>query len=110
MHLVLLCLRYIHLFGFASLGGGLLAQVSLEEKTVSRAVWHGALTQLVTGFLLVGLKEPHVNHAKIGVKLLLLLVILGILLIHRKKTIPRNSFLALLLLVLTELGVAVFWA
>jgi hypothetical protein len=52
-------------------------------------MFHGALTQLVTGLALVGIAEAaldaDVDHMKVGIKLLILLVITGLVWANRKK-------------------------
>lgn len=68
----------LHFIGLASLLGGFLVQMKSPTKKVEAAMVHGALTQLVTGLVLVGVAEAgdgDVNHVKVGIKLLLALVI-----------------------------------
>ena len=61
--------------GLASLLGGFIVQMKSPDKGVNPAMLHGALTQLVTGVLLVGIASAglvpgeEVDHAKIAVKL-----------------------------------------
>jgi hypothetical protein len=81
---------------------------------VNNAMFHGILTQLVTGLALVGVLEgmpdEDVNHAKIGVKLVVALVIGALVLVNRKKRVLSNGlYLALLGLTVVNIGVAVFW-
>ena len=83
----------LHFLGLASLIGGFLVQIKSSPRVVNPAMLHGALTQLVTGVLLVGLRYPlHESdgwelpdNAKIGVKFVVLLVVLGLILANRKK-------------------------
>jgi hypothetical protein len=84
----------LHFLGLASLIGGFLVQIRSSPRVVNPAMLHGALTQLVTGVLLVGLRYPlHdsdpewdlPDNAKIGVKFVILLVVLGLILVNRKK-------------------------
>ena len=85
----------LHFLGLASLIGGFLVQIRSSPRVVNPAMLHGALTQLVTGVLLVGLRYPlHdsdpdewalPDNAKIGVKFVILLVVLGLILANRKK-------------------------
>ncbi len=71
----------LHLLGMAAVVGGWIAVRS--GRTVTAPIVWGARAQLVTGLLLVGLAESSstddfsVNHAKIGVKLLLALVVVA---------------------------------
>lgn len=60
-----------HLLGMAAIVGGWFA-LRAGASTLSPLVW-GARAQLVTGIILVGIEEmagDDVNHAKVGVKLL----------------------------------------
>ncbi len=85
----------VHFIGLASVVGGFLVQMRSAEKGVNPAMWHGALTQLVTGVILVGLAEMQdwdVDHAKIGVKLALTVVITVLAFIGRKKPLPQTAF------------------
>ena len=65
----------LHFVGLAALLGGVLVQVKdtiAGKGRIIAAMIHGALTQLVTGILLVGLLEMSggdVNNTKIAVKL-----------------------------------------
>lgn len=81
----------LHLVGIASLLGGFLTQMKQMKSGETRivpAMTHGALTMLVTGLALVGINEGndhHLNNVKIGVKLVVLLVILGLVWTNRDK-------------------------
>lgn len=70
----------IHLLGMAAIVGAFFAV--LRAPRYVPAFGYGALTQLVSGLVLVGMREANVvpgegplNHAKIGVKLLIALVV-----------------------------------
>lgn len=106
-------LVFLHFIGLAALFGGLFAQIKSDPRIVNAAVIHGALTQVVTGVLLVGLLEgmdADVDNAKIGVKLLVALVITVLAFANRKKTsIPNGLFLGLMGLTALNIAVAVFW-
>ncbi len=47
----------LHFIGFAALFGGAFTQLKGPKRIVNAAKFHGALTQLVTGILLLGLQE-----------------------------------------------------
>jgi hypothetical protein len=106
-------LLFLHIIGLAALFGGLFVQIKSDPRVVNNAMLHGILTQLVTGLLLVGVLEgsdADVNHAKVGVKLLVALVIGVLVVVNRKKTaLPNGLYLALLGLTVLDIGVAVFW-
>lgn len=108
-HLVLL----LHFVGFAALFGGAFVQLKGPTRSVNAAMLHGAITQLVTGLLLVGFLEMgdgSVNHAKVAVKAVVLIVIFVLVLVNRKKQeLPSGQFWAILGLTLANAAVAVFW-
>lgn len=102
----------LHFVGLASLLGGFLVQMRANERGVNPAMWHGALVQLVTGVLLVGLAEgmdEDVNHAKIGVKLAIVVVITVLAFIGRRRPLPQQGIWAAIgLLTLANVVIAVF--
>jgi len=105
-------LLILHFVGLASLLGGFLVQISSSPRVVNNAMFHGALLQLVTGILLVGViemaKEETLNHAVVGIKLVVLLIITGLVLVNRKKESVSNAvWLAIGLLTLLNIVIAV---
>lgn len=108
LYYILLALRFFHFMGLASLMGGLLTQMKESVKKINPAIRHGAYTQLVTGLAMVALREPFVNHAKVGLKLLILVVITGLIFKFRNKELPKSIYLTLLALSVLEVLVAVF--
>ena len=111
-HLVL----FVHFLGLASLIGGALVQVRSAKPAIIPAIRDGAWTQLVTGLILVVIREltatpEHpVNHAKIGVKLIIALVVVVLVVLNRKKeAIDRNTLLGILGLSVLNVGVATLW-
>ncbi len=106
-------LLFLHFIGLAALFGGLFVQVKAHPRVVNNAMFHGILTQLVTGLLLVGVLEAgdhEVDNAKIGVKLLVALVIGALILVNRKKqALADGLYLGLLGLTVVNIAVAVFW-
>ena len=106
-------LIFLHFIGLAALFGGLFVQVKASPRVVNNAMFHGILTQLVTGLLLVGVLEAgdhEVDNAKIGVKLLVALVIGALVLVNRKKpSLPDGLYFGLLGLTALNIAVAVFW-
>lgn len=104
----------LHFVGLASLLGGFLVQLRTSPRVVNAAMFHGALTQLVTGVLLVGLSYSvdgeEVDNAKITVKLVILLVVLGLVLANRKKEqVPTPVWGAIGALTLANTAIAVLW-
>ena len=87
MDLVYDVLVALHLLGMAAIVGGWFALRTGSTHFPASLVW-GARLQLLTGLLLVGLREMDdmaVNHAKIGVKLgLSILVVVAAELANRR--------------------------
>lgn len=109
-----LILLFVHILGFAALIGGLLAQAKEPVKRVNAAMRDGAGTAFVAGLALVGVLEAgdgDVNHAKVGVKVVIGLVILVLVMVNlRKERIPQGLWLGLLALSVLNVAVAVFWS
>jgi cytochrome bd-type quinol oxidase subunit 2 len=107
-------LLFLHFIGLAALFGGAFVQLKTSPRVANAAMWHGALTQLVTGLLLVGVVEMgdlyDPNHVKVGVKLVVALVIAALIFVNRKKqALPDGLFFGLLGLTALNIAVAVFW-
>ncbi|MFO7689789.1 MAG: hypothetical protein R6W83_04415 [Cryobacterium sp.] len=110
-------LLILHFIGLAALLGGFLVQIkpTLKGKgAVVPAMFHGALTQLVTGILLVGIIEmgalASIDNGKIGVKLLLVVVITALVVRYRKKaTAPSWVLWAIGALSVANIVIAVLW-
>lgn len=111
-------LLVLHFIGLASLLGGLMVQLSARGgRVVNPAMLHGALTQLVTGVAMVGMAsgidslDKDVDNAKIGVKLVVVLVITALCQVNRKRAaIADGLFFALFGLTLANVVIAVFWS
>lgn len=107
----------LHFLGLASLIGGAMVQLSARTgRTVNLAMLHGALTQLVTGLALVGLAEAvdsldqDVNHVKIGVKLVVVLVVTALCWVYRRRdVVPDALFFAIFGLSAANVVIAVMW-
>lgn len=112
LHLLLV---FLHILGAAAIVGGWLA--AFKTPTVTQWQWIGALTQLITGLLLVGLAEMgdhEVNNFKIGVKLLIALVVVVAAFIGRRKVknnqeVPKGLAHAVGGMAFINIAVAVFW-
>ncbi|MFC9279325.1 hypothetical protein [Streptomyces collinus] len=106
----------LHIVGIAALLGGFLTQMKAMGRGTARFVpgmLHGAFTMLVTGVALVGLNEAdghHVNTVKIGVKLALLIVILGLVYVQRdEEKVDKRVFGLVGLLTMANIFIAVLW-
>jgi len=114
MEILRLVLLFLHILGFAALIGGLLVQAREPQKSVNAAMRDGAGTAFLSGLLLVGVLEAgdgDVNHAKIGVKFAVGLVILVLVMANaRKPSIPQGLYVGLLALSVLNVALAVFWS
>ncbi len=106
----------LHFIGLASLLGGVMVQVKdtiAGKGRIVAAMIHGALTQLVTGVLLVGFIQMaggDINNTKIAVKLGVVLLITVLVFLFRKKQ-PVASWVIWLigLLTVANIAIAVLW-
>ena len=114
MDILRLVLLLLHVLGYAALLGGLLAQLRDGEKKVNALMRDGAGTAFVTGLLLVGILEgldADVDHAKIGIKLAISLIVLVLVMANlRKPSIPTGLWGGILALTLINIVVALFWS
>ena len=113
METLRLVLLFVHVLGFAALLGGLLVQVRDDTKVVNPLMRDGIGTAFLTGLLLVGVLERlgSPDHAKIGVKFAVGLVILVLVMANmRKPSIPQGLYFGLLVLTIANIAVAVFWS
>ncbi len=103
----------LHFIGLASLLGGFLVQIKTSPRVVNNAMVHGIITQLVTGLLLVGIAESDdapVDHAKIGVKLTVAVIVAVLVFANRKRDVLSTGAWALIGgLTIANIVVAVFW-
>lgn len=114
METLRLILLFVHILGFAALFGGLLVQGRETDKKVNGPMRDGAGTAFLAGLALVGVLEAgdgDVNHAKIGAKLVVGLVILALVMANvRKPKIADNLYYALIGLTVLNIAIAVFWS
>ena len=106
----------LHIIGIAALLGGFLTQMKAMGAGTARfspAMLHGALTMLVTGVVLVGLNQADdqpVNSLKIGIKLALLVVILGLVYVKRdEEKVDKALFGAVGGLTIANIFIATLW-
>ncbi|MBU7596816.1 hypothetical protein JGS22_003985 [Streptomyces sp. P38-E01] len=106
----------LHIIGIAALLGGFFAQmkaISAGEGRMTPGMLHGALTMLVTGMVLVGLNEAdgaEVNHVKIGLKLAVLVVVLGLVYVKRdEERVPAGMLGAVGALTTLNIFLATVW-
>ncbi|MFF8288278.1 hypothetical protein ACF068_03455 [Streptomyces sp. NPDC016309] len=106
----------LHVIGIAALLGGFLTQMKAMGAGTARfgpAMLHGALTMLVTGVVLVGLNQADdqtVNNVKIGVKLAILVVVLGLVYVKRdEERVDKALFGAVGGLTAANVFIATLW-
>jgi predicted membrane protein len=111
----------LHLVGLSALLGGFLVQIkALRAKTaeILPAMVHGAWTALVTGILLVGVREwelalgggHDLDHSKIAIKSVVALIVLVLVMLNRKKKPVSGSVLGTIGgLTFLNVVLAVFW-
>lgn len=103
----------LHFLGLAAIIGGFLVQTRSRSKVVHAAMLHGALTQLVTGLILVGLAEmgdADVDHMKVGVKLVITVVVTVLAWRYRKaRSVPTWVWGSIGGLAALNVVVAVVW-
>ena len=116
MHILIHLFVALHIIGIASLLGGFLTQMKAMGEGTARfspPMLHGALTMLVTGMVLVGLNQADdqtVNNIKIGVKLALLIVILGLVYVKRdEEQVEKGLFGLVGGLTTANIFIAVLW-
>lgn len=116
MEFVYNALLVLHFIGLASLLGGFLVQMRTPDKGVNPAMLHGALVQLVTGVLMMGILEAGLlpdetaNVTKLSVKLGVVVVITILAFIGRRRTPPQVALWgAIGALTLVNVDIAVFW-
>ena len=106
----------VHFLGLAALIGGWLVQIRAPQRHVLPAMLHGALTQVVTGVLLVGIAstaladDEDLDYAKITTKLVVALVVAVLCWANRRKeAIPAGVYLLIGGLAVVNVLVAVLW-
>jgi hypothetical protein len=106
----------LHIIGIAALLGGFLTQMKAMGRGAARftpAMLHGALTMLVTGAVLIGLNQAQdysVDNVKMGVKLAVLIVILGLVYVKRdEEKVEKPLFGLVGGLTMVNVFIAVLW-
>lgn len=110
MEIAITITLFFHLLGMAALVGGTAAQITAKTKSVNQLMLHGALTQLVTGFMLVGFiqaNDEKLHFDVVATKLIILAIILVLAVMGRKK-LSDNAFYSILFLAITNVALALF--
>lgn len=97
MDIAILLVLILHFIGLAGIIGGWLATVKAPH--MNKGILHGAILALVTGLILVTLREfqgGEMNHMKVGIKLLFSVIILVVAIVGvRKEAKAQGSSAAL---------------
>ena len=102
----------IHLLSVLGILVLLLLQSNKSPRTLNPGVLHASLTALIAGIILVGLHnsvkpDEELNHIKVGIKFIFLLVILVLGYVNLKKpALPKEVWLTMLGLTLTNIVIA----
>jgi hypothetical protein len=102
----------IHLLSVIGILVLLFLQWNKSPRKINPGVLHAGLTALVAGLVLVGLHnnvkpDEEMNHVKVGIKFLILLVTLGLGYKNLKKPeLPKNVWLTMLGLTITNIVIA----
>jgi hypothetical protein len=110
-------LLVLHFIGLAALLGSFIGQMKGPDRVVQIGMLHGALTQLVTGIAMVGLRESGayddpdpIDTTKIAVKLALTLIVTVLVFLGRKREGDQTPLWgAIGGLTLANVVLAVFW-
>jgi hypothetical protein len=114
MNLVYSALAVLHVVGIVAIGYGFFKALAKKTYGVNVAMLHGASTQLLTGVVMVGLRESGIVEdeealvmSKIALKLLIALVIIAMYSIGKRKA-EQKLYLGLIgALTLTNIVIAV---
>jgi uncharacterized membrane protein YadS len=115
METVFLIAYIVHMLAIAGILGLLLHQWNKSPRKLSPGVLHSAATALIAGLVLVGSyasakPDETLNHTKVGIKLLIVLVILAISYLNVKKNeLKKNIWLTLIGLTLLNILIATAW-
>lgn len=110
----------LHFIGIGALLGGFLTQMKAmrsKQAKIVPAMNHGAWTMFITGLILTGVAEYRasiigfeVNHALIGAKTFVVVVILALVLLNKKKpTVSPAVFGSIGLLTIANITMAVLY-
>ena len=108
-------LYVVHILCVIAILSLLLHQWNKSPRKFNPGILHAGLTALIAGVAMVGMwgtvhPEETLNHTKVGVKLLILIVILAISYRNVKKPVlAKNTWLLLIGLTTTNILIASLW-
>ncbi len=115
METVFLIAYIVHMLAIAGILGLLLHQWNKSPRKLSPGILHSAATALIAGLVLVGSyasakPDETLDHTKVGLKLLIVLVILVISYLNLKKSeLKKNIWLTLIGLTFANILIATAW-
>jgi hypothetical protein len=114
MNLIYSALAVLHVVGIVAIGYGFFKELATKTYGVNVAMLHGASTQLLTGVVMVGLREAGIaeneeilDMSKIAIKLAISLAIIAMYSIGKRKSDPKLYWLLIGALTLTNIVIAV---
>ena len=102
----------IHILSVIGILALLLIQFNKNPRKLNPGVLHAGLTALIAGVVMVGLHESvkpdeELNHTKVGIKFLVLIVILALGYKNVKKPeLPKNVWIAMIGLTVFNIVIA----
>lgn len=115
MELIFLIAYIAHMLAILGILGLLLSQVRKSPRKLSPGILHSSALALIAGLVMVGTyanakPDETLDHTKVGVKLIILLIIMAISYINIKKNeLSKNIWLTLLGLTVSNILIAALW-
>ena len=113
MEFVYTALVLLHVVGIVAIGYGFFKELAKKTFGVNIAMLHGASTQLLTGVLMVGLRESGIvededalNMSKIALKLIIAIAIIALYSIGKRKAEQKLYWALIGALTLTNIVIA----
>ena len=113
MDFVYTALVVLHVVGIVAIGYGFFKELAKKTFGVNIAMLHGASTQLLTGVLMVGLRESGIvededvlNMSKIALKLIIAIAIIALYSIGKRKAEQKLYWALIGALTLTNIVIA----
>ncbi|MGB0756963.1 MAG: hypothetical protein ACPGO5_00735 [Patescibacteria group bacterium] len=102
-------LIFVYLLGMAALLGGLIAQWGERTYHVERALLYGVFLQLIASVVYVFTSSVATELLSHMLRVIVLCAIIVILLVAKQRKFSWNAYHSVLVLVIAELAIGVFW-
>jgi len=108
-------LLVVHILSAVGILAILLSQIKKSPRKLSPGLLHSGLAALLAGLIMIGLfknayPDEVLNHTKIGIKLLVLLVILGLGYANvKKEELKKSVWLTMIGLTIFNIAIASGW-